>query len=94
MRKEKPAQLYKLVISEITDSETGVLSWLESETESDDDLYKIRYSYSEWQVPLMIVFEGEYKPYMEAGWSENLIMDDFYLNYMYVRNYDEGEKIE
>ena len=93
LRQEKPTQFYKLVISEITDSETGILSWLESETESDDDLNEIRYSYSEWQVPLMIVFEGEYKPYIELEENSKLIMDGFYLNCMYIRNYDEGEKL-
>lgn len=94
LRKDKSKQFYKLLINGITDPDTGILSWLESETESDDDLNKIRHAYSEWQVPLMIVFEGEYEPYIEPGWSKNLMMDGFYLNCMYIRNYDEGEKIE
>jgi len=94
LRKEKSKQFYKLLIEGMTDTDTGILAWLESESESDDDLSEIRHAYSEWQVPLMIVFEGEYEPYIEPGWSRNLMMDGFYLNCMFIRNYDEGDKIE
>ena len=96
LRNEKSQEvqnIYKEIIDGITDSSIGVLEWLESETESDDDLKELRHSYSEWHVPIVIVNEGEFAPYIEPEYTENLMMDDFYLNCMFVRNYDEGEKI-
>jgi hypothetical protein len=47
--------------------------------------------YGQWEVPLMIVSKGKFSPYTEADYDSGLMMDDYKLQRMYVRNYDEGD---
>jgi hypothetical protein len=91
VRKEKPREFYKLLIDGIVDENTGLLTWLE--TEIDDNLAEVRDSYAHWSAPLIVVSEGDFAPYINPENMSNLMMDDMRLNRMYVRNYDEDEKI-
>ena len=40
----------------------------------------------------MVVSTGKFLPYIDAGYNHNLMMDDYNLKRMYIRNYDEGDK--
>lgn len=88
LRKDHAEKFYTLLVSAILDSNFGVLSWLETEI---DDLDSVRQAYSHWHVPLMIVSQGFFRPYIEPTLPKNLMMEQSFLRHMYVRNYDEGE---
>ena len=85
-KKESPKKFYKAMTEAILDSDFGILAYLE--TEIDGNLEEVRSLYSHWDVPLMIVSKGKFHPYIE---DSNLMMDDYKLDCMYVRNQDEGE---
>lgn len=89
LRTEVADQFYSTLVDSILDPDYGVLEHLE--TELNDNLNEVRQMYAEWEVPLMIVSKGEFYPYTEAGYDTNLMMDDYKLQRMYVRNHDEGE---
>ncbi|NBV71798.1 MAG: hypothetical protein EBR60_07090 [Burkholderiaceae bacterium] len=92
LRKEVPKELYEILVDAILDKEYGLLNtdWYESEL--DDNLDEIRRAYSHWDVPLMVVSKGKFLPYIEVGYTHNLMMDDYNLKRMYIRNYDEGDR--
>ena len=85
-KEESPKRFYKAMTEAILDSDFGILAHLE--TEIDGNLEEVRSLYSHWDTPLMIVSKGEFYPYIEGS---NLMMDDYKLVCMYVRNQDEGE---
>jgi len=89
LRKEVPDEFYSTLIDSILDPDYGVLQLLE--TEINDNLEEVRQMYSEWDVPLMIVSKGKFLPYTEADYDSGLMMDDYKLQRMYVRNNDEGD---
>lgn len=91
IRKEKPDEFYKLIIDGILDKHVGLLTWLE--TEIDENLAEVREAYAHWPVPLMVVSEGDFAPYIAPDNMSNLMMDDMRLSSMYVRNYDEDDKV-
>ncbi len=41
----------------------------------------------------MVVSTGKFSPYIEKSLTANLVMDDYNLQRMYIRNYDEGDKL-
>lgn len=88
LRLEHPEVLYERLIEAMNDKIYGLLSFLE--TEINENITAIRKKYKEWVVPLMVVSEGLFMPYIEAGCPENLKMDGFRLDEMWVRNFDEG----
>jgi hypothetical protein len=92
LKLEAPKEFYKALINAILDENYGLLNpnWYESEI--DENLDEIREAYSHWDVPLMVVSTGKFLPYIEAGYTHNLMMDDYNLKRMYIRNYDEGDK--
>ena len=92
LKLEVPKEFYKALINAILDENFGLLNphWYESEI--DENLDEIREAYSHWDVPLMVVSTGKFLPYIEAGYTHNLMMDDYNLKRMYIRNYDEGDK--
>jgi len=92
LKQEAPEEFYKVLINSILDEDYGLLnsSWYESEI--DENLDEIRNAYSHWDVPLMVVSTGKFLPYIEAKHTYSLMMDDYNLKRMYVRNYDEGDK--
>ena len=92
LKLEAPDKFYKALINSILDENYGLLNsnWYESEI--DENLDEIRKAYSHWDVPLMVVSTGKFLPYIDAGYNHNLMMDDYNLKRMYIRNYDEGDK--
>ena len=92
LKKEVPDEFYKTLTDAILNEDYGLLNenWYESEL--DDNLDEIRKAYSHWDVPLMVVSKGKFLPYIEVENTHNLMMDDYRLNRMYIRNYDEGDK--
>lgn len=89
LRSEVPEEFYAKLIDSILDPDYGVLEHFE--TELNDNIIEVRQMYAEWEVPLMIVSKGSFFPYIEPGYDINLMMDDFRLQRMYVRNHDEGD---
>jgi hypothetical protein len=79
----------KALSESILDPNFGVLEHLE--TEISENLDEVRQMYAHWAVPLMIVSIGKFFPYTEADYDSGLMMEDYRLKRMYVRNYDEGD---
>lgn len=88
VRKMAGAELTRRIADGILSDQTGVLAWLETEI---DDVEYIRQAYSSWEIPLMIVSQGSFHPYIEPGDESCLKREGYRLTRMYVRNYDEGE---
>lgn len=89
IRNEVPEEFCKALIDSILDPDRGVLEHLE--TEISNNLNEVRQLYSGWDVPLMIVSKGKFFSYIEPGSDSNLMMDEYRLQCMYVRNFDEGD---
>ncbi len=92
LRKEVADDFYESLTNAILDEDYGLLnsSWYESEL--DENLDEIRSAYSHWDVPLMVVSTGKFLPYIDPQNNHNLMMDDYTLKRMYVRNHDEGDR--
>ena len=93
LREEVPDEFYAALIESMLDESYGVLNTEWYETEIEGNLDDVRASYAEWEVPLMIVSVGKFSPYISQDRDHNLMMDDYKLNRMYVRNYDEGDPL-
>jgi hypothetical protein len=91
LRQEAPDEFYGALIESMLDDRYGLLNTEWFETEIDENLDDVRSSYAEWEVPLMVVSTGKFLPYISTDNDHNLMMDDYKLNHMYVRNYDEGD---
>jgi len=89
VKKEAPEEFYRTLIDSIIDPDCGVLEHLE--TEINDNLNEVRQLYSEWVEPLMIVSKGKFFPYIDSESDGKLIMDDYKVECMYIRNNDEGD---
>jgi len=93
LRQEAPNEFYAALISSVLDDGCGVLNTQWYETEIDENFDDVRASYADWEVPLMIVSTGKFFPYISTDLDHNLMMDDYRLERMYVRNYDEGDPL-
>ena len=93
LKKEVASAFYKVLIDAILNDACGLLNndWYETELEGNID--QIRKAYAHWKVPLMVVSTGTFSPYIEKNHSDNLMMEDYNLQRMYIRNYDEGDKL-
>ena len=93
LKKEVASAFYKVLIDAILNDACGLLNidWYETELEGNID--QIRKAYAHWKVPLMVVSTGTFSPYIEKNHSDNLLMEDYNLQRMYIRNYDEGDKL-
>jgi hypothetical protein len=89
LKSEASDEFYKVIVGAILDPDFGVLEYLE--TEIDENLDEIRELYGHWDVPLMIVSKGKFFPYIGSEFDSNLSMDDFRIQRMYVRNFNEGK---
>jgi len=88
--KDEHAEIfYTKLIEALLDPDYGVFEFLE--TEINDNLSEVRELYKNWDQPLMIVSRGRFFPYIEADFQANLMMDDYRLEHMWVRNNDEGD---
>lgn len=92
LKNESPDEFYKCLIGSILDENFGLLNpnWYESEI--DENLDEIREAYSHWNVPLMVVSTGKFLPFIDTEYTNNLLMEEYNLKRMYIRNYDEGDK--
>ena len=85
---EAPEEFYGKLIEGIIDEDDGLTSWLE--TDISEDINEAR-KYDDWDVHLALVAAGKFYPYLEANYDSNLMMDEYRLDRLCVRNYDEGE---
>lgn len=90
LRRERPEAFYAVLTESILDPQFGVLNAIHYETEISENLSEVREKYANWDVPLMVVSVGKFWPYIEKDHEFNLLMDDYRLDKMFVRNYDEG----
>lgn len=86
MRAEKSDDFYSALISGILDEEYGLLTHAETDILED---FSQSSNYDDWAVKLGLIFKGKFYPYIETGDDSNLMMDDFKLYQIWVRNYDE-----
>ena len=94
LRVEVADDFYQAVIAAMLDERYGLLNTEWYETEIDGNLEQVRFAYGEWQVPLMIVSMGKFFPYISNDHDSNLMMEDYKIKNMFVRNYDEGDVSE
>jgi hypothetical protein len=90
IRRDKPKELVDCMVESILDSDFGLLQYAETEIDADN-LEEVRRMYAEWSVPLMLIYEGVFEPYIEAGEGANLMRDGWDIRRVMVRNYDEGD---
>lgn len=90
LRSEAPDRFYSALVESLLDKQFGLLNTAWYEFEIDENLDEARRVYASWEVPLMIVYTGKFAPYVGADYTQNLLMEDYKLLRMYVRNYDEG----
>lgn len=90
LRSEIPDRFYSALIESLLDERFGVLNTAWYEFEIDGNLDEAKRAYASWEIPLMMVYTGKFAPYVGADYTQNLLMDDYKLLRMYVRNYDEG----
>ena len=89
IKSNAPVKLCELMTTALLDEFCGVFNFWE--TEIHDDIKPIRKLYKDWNEPLMIISSGSFFPYVEAGDDSGLLMDDYRLKEMFVRNNDEGD---
>lgn len=93
LKKEVASAFYKVLIDAILNDACGLLNIDWYETELEENIDQIRKAYAHWKVPLMVVSTGKFSPYIEKSLPDKLLMDDYNLQRMYIRNYDEGDKL-
>jgi len=93
LKAQVPDEFYSALIESMLDDTYGLLNTEWYETELEDNLDDVRASYAKWEEPLMIVSVGKFFPYICQDSDHNLMMDDYRLDRMYVRNYDEGDRL-
>lgn len=89
IRKTVGSRFYEILVDSLLSEESGILQYLE--TEASESAALIKSQYKGWDVPLLIISQGAFFPYIS---DDAMMMDDWQLISMYVRNYDEGEKLE
>ena len=87
MRKEFADGFYHELVTRILDEDFGLETHAENEILEDFDAIK---NYAVWDVKLGLIFKGTFHPYSEPGVSQNLLMDEYKLRQIWVRNYDES----
>lgn len=92
LRQEVAHEFYGALIQSILGDNYGLLNTTWYETEIHENLDDVRSSYAEWNVSLTIVSTGKFLPYICTDNDHNLMMDDYKIYHMYVRNYDEGDR--
>jgi hypothetical protein len=86
LRTDASKLFYDEVARAILDKNYGMVQFLE--TEIDNNLVGLQ-KYENWERSLAIVSIGNFYPYIEDG--SIMMMDDWRLREMFVRNYDEGD---
>lgn len=86
MRQEKADGFYNALALGIVDEENGLSTHAEIDLLDD---FGQSSNYDNWGVKLGLIFKGKFYPYIEAGDDTNLMMDDYKIYQVWVRNYDE-----
>tara|TARA_E500000331_G_scaffold192324_1_gene184853 strand:- start:448 stop:711 length:264 start_codon:yes stop_codon:yes gene_type:complete len=86
MRRENTEDFYNELVTEVLSEECGLSTHAKADILTDFDLIS---DFNEWSVKIGIIFTGSFHPYIEAGSPENLKMDEYELNQIWIRNYDE-----
>ena len=86
MRRENTEEFYNELVTGVLSEDCGLSTHAQADILRDFDLIS---DFNEWPVKIGIIFTGSFHPYIEAGSSENLKMDEFELKQIWIRNYDE-----
>lgn len=86
MRQEKADGFYNALALGIVDEENGLSTHAEIDLLDD---FGQSSNYDNWDVKLGLIFKGKFYPYIEGGDDTNLMMDDYKIYQVWVRNYDE-----
>ncbi|MDB2390535.1 hypothetical protein N9X12_04890 [Alphaproteobacteria bacterium] len=87
IRKEYSNDFYETLIDHILDDNFGLLTHEETDLVED---FSQSSNYDGWDVKLGLIFKGKFYPYIEPGCGAYFAMDDFKINRIWVRNYDEN----
>ena len=88
LKEESADDLLSIIAEGCLDENYGLLRWPD---ENISDNWFAKNKYDEWDVRVAIVFEGKFNPYTSAEIIENgLMLDDYVIRSVIVRNYDEG----
>jgi len=90
LKKEKPMQLVNCLVDAMLDKDTGVFAYAETDVD-EGNFQEVREIYADWEVPLMLVYQGSFETYIDKGNGQNLMRDNWDVHRATVRNYDEGE---
>jgi len=92
MKNDDPGRFAEVLRKNILDENYGLLQCMETTIE-DDSIQNTLKEYSKWPVMLMVVTVGNFEPYIEFN-SDNLSLDDYSIDSMHIRNYDETESFD
>lgn len=87
LRAEHADQLFSILAEGVMDEDCGLKQHWETSLMFDPEA---REKYAGWPVRLAMVFEGEFFPYLDGAVAEGLLLDDFQISDVFIRNYDEG----
>lgn len=87
LRAEHADQLLSILAEGVMDEDCGLKQHLETSLMFDP---AAREKYAAWPVRIAMVFEGKFFPYLDGEFAENLLLDDFQISDVLIRNYDEG----
>ena len=87
LRAEHADQLFSILADGVMDEDCGLKQHWESSLTFDPEA---REKYADWPVRVAMVFEGKFFPYLDGAAAEGLLLDDFQISDVLIRNYDEG----
>jgi hypothetical protein len=89
LKQDHTVELINKLVDGICNQYSGVLQGLETRVTSNFGY--VCKLYAGWPVPLMFVTSGKFYPYIDPSEGEFFKRDEFQIDEMYVRNYDEGD---
>ena len=87
LRAEHADQLFSILAEGVMDEDCGLKQHCETSLMFDP---AAREKYAAWPVRIAMVFEGKFFPYLDGEVAENLLLDEFKISDVLIRNYDEG----
>ena len=86
MRCENTEEFYNELVIGVLSEDCGLSMHAQDDIQTDFELIS---DFNKWPVKIGIIFTGSFHPYIEAGRSENLKLDEYELSQIRIRNCDE-----
>ena len=87
LRAEHADQLFSILAEGVMNDYCGLAKHWETSLMFNPEA---REKYAAWPVRIAMVFEGKFFPYLDGEVAENLLLDEFKISDVLIRNYDEG----